>query len=100
MKRKLMTATFSAVALLTTLATAQAGIDVQHLEGTRAEVRAYCLAADGVLSDRNDYSMCLSGHGATLTCYDSRQCIRTGYDLDLPTGGIPELLPIARRPEA
>lgn len=89
MKRNLLTAAFSAVAFATTIAAAQAGFDVKHLEGSRADVRAYCVETDAVLSDRNDYTMCISQHGATLTCYDGRDCIRTGYDLDLTTGSIP-----------
>ena len=89
MNRNLVIAAFSAVAFATTIVAAQAGFDVKHLEGSRADVRTYCAQNDAVLSDHNDYTMCISQYGATLTCYDDRSCIRTGYDLDLITGSIP-----------
>jgi hypothetical protein len=68
---------------------ANAAFDVTYDQGTRDDVRAYCEAANGVLSDREDYSMCVSTvvPGTTYTCDDAGDCIRTGFDL-ISTGTI------------
>jgi hypothetical protein len=62
---------------------ANAAFDVVYHEGTRDDVRAWCAADDGVISDREDYTMCLSAvvPGTSLTCDDAGDCISTGYDL-------------------
>jgi hypothetical protein len=87
MKRTALITAFSALALGCTVATAYASIDVNYLKGSRADVRAYCVGDDAVLSERNDYSMCIRARGATFMCYDDGDCIRTGDDLT--TGSIP-----------
>jgi hypothetical protein len=68
---------------------ANAAFDVTYNDGTRDDVRAYCEASAGVLSDREDYTMCVSAvvPGATYTCDDAEQCIRTGFDL-VSTGSV------------
>ena len=68
---------------------AAAAFDVTYEEGTRDDVRAWCSVEDGVLSDREDYTMCISSivPGTTFTCDDAGDCTRTGFDL-LATGSV------------
>jgi hypothetical protein len=62
---------------------AAAAFDVFHHDGSRNDVRAWCTAEGGVISDREDYTMCISTvvPGTTLTCDDDGYCTTTGFDL-------------------
>lgn len=70
-------------------APAVAQFDVSYFEGSRGDVRGWCAIEDGVLSDREDYTMCIvNDFGvATITCDDARSCTRTGFDV-IETGAI------------
>ena len=86
MTRLLLVAAFAAFSALAA-GPASAAFDVAYEQGTRADVRAWCATDGGVLSDREDYTMCMATErGATFTCDDGGACIRTGFDLT--TGSI------------
>lgn len=88
MNRNLFATAFAALSLFAA-APAIAGLDVDHTEGSRWDVRAWCTVTGGILSDREDYTMCVSVNvpGATFTCDADGACTRTGFDL-IETGGI------------
>ena len=68
-------------------APAFAGFDVQYTEGSRDDVRNWCVAVDGGLTEGSDYSSCSGGEaGLSLTCDEAGECIKTGFGLaPIPT---------------
>jgi hypothetical protein len=86
MTRLLLVAAFAAFSALAA-GPASAAFDVSYEQDTRADLRAWCVSDGGVLSDREDYTMCIAEErGATFTCDDDGACIATGFDLS--TGSI------------
>jgi len=86
MTRLLLVAAFAAFSALAA-GPASAAFDVAYEQGTRTDVRAWCATDGGVLSDREDYTMCIAQErGASFTCDDDGACTRTGFDLS--TGSI------------
>ena len=88
MNRTILALAFASLSALLAVP-ANAGFDVAYAEGSRNDVRAWCATDGGVLSDREDYTMCVSANasGVTFTCDDAGACTRTGFDL-IETGSI------------
>lgn len=75
--RKLILALFAAVTLFGTAGLALANVD--HYQGTREELRAFCTAHAGELRERPTKTICQTLTGETIVCRDSGKCSRQRY---------------------
>jgi len=101
MKRTLLSLAFLSLALIAAPA-AGANLTVENVDASRSDVREWCAVEGGVLSDREDYTLCIVAEipGTAFACDDAGICTRTGFD-GIATGTVgnplPDYLPEAVR---